>query len=46
MKEEDLKFKEKVLIKLILKATLKKKKNLKGIVMQQPQLFLKEQNMN
>ena len=46
MKEKDLRFKEKVLIKLILKATLKKKENLKGIVTQQAHFFLKEQNMN
>ena len=46
MKEKDLKFKEKVLIKLILKAALKKKERLESILPQQPQLLLKVQNMN
>lgn len=45
MKEKDLKFREKILIRLILKAALKKKDRLKNELSQPPHI-LKGQNMN
>ena len=46
MTEKDLKFKEKILMKLILKAALKKKERLNSVPTRQPLFLLKEQNMN
>ena len=46
MTEKDLKFKERVLMKLILKAALKKKERLSSVLTRQPSFLLKEQNMN
>ena len=46
MTEKDLKFKEKILMKLILKAALKKKERLNSVLARQPPFLLKEQNMN
>ena len=45
MKERDLRFREKVLIKLILKAALKKKKRLKNAFLGESHI-LEGQNMN
>jgi len=45
MKEKDIKFREKVLIKLILKATLKKKERLKNAFSGESHIP-KGQNMN
>jgi hypothetical protein len=45
MEEKDLKFRERILIKLILKASLKKKKRLKNAFSEEPHILM-AQNMN
>jgi len=46
MEDKELNFREKTLIKLILKAAQKKKERLKNASLQQARFLLKGQNMN